>query len=163
MFDDNSEVSFKGPSGSLLTEQTHSRKAGRRPASDKLHSSVTSHHYAIQLLHRTAQHHRGALWSTHTEISFSLLRYFYKHVFYCFCFFLGHFFALTISVTDDRSFMFEETCHNLISNLCLWHVKSAARQVKTTKTEEEQVTQVGNIFESIRENKQEEIASWQVF
>lgn len=34
-----------------------------------------------------------------------------KHVFYLFFVFLGHFFALTMCVTDDRSFTFEETCH----------------------------------------------------
>lgn len=57
------------------TESLDSRKTGWRPASDKLHSSVTSHHYAIQLQHSTTGGRSGSI---HTESSVSLLRYFYK-------------------------------------------------------------------------------------
>lgn len=151
-------VGCKGPSGSLLTEQTHSRKTGRRPASDKLHSSVTSHHYAIQLLHCTAQHHRGALWPAHTGRPDSLLRYFYKQA--CVLLFLFLFssdtFLLWQCVWRSR-----RRCFHPISNLCWWRIKSAAhRRLKTTKASEQQDTQAINCFEFSQGQSTEKTASW---
>lgn len=61
---------------------THSRKPGHCPASDKLHSSITSHQYAIPLQHSTTRKHSAPL----TQRSQSLFSdiFINKHVFIVF-------------------------------------------------------------------------------
>lgn len=122
-------VAVEQASGSLWTEG-HGRTAGQCPTSDKLHSSVTSHHYAIPLLHCTAQHHHQGAPAPTQQIQSSQIDFINKHeflifffiiifgTFFFFCLFFVLFFALTMCVTDKRPFVFEEA-ESLPNQRCL--------------------------------------------